>query len=119
MVAFSPLEVAIFLNPALQIVFLSIAIYYAVTIARRVGTFWAWTLLVAAFALDATRNAISLALLFALPHDQLVALVNQLGPLSVWQSLSVGTLAVIFLASGMYGLSKIFQRLQKQQGPRK
>ena len=101
-------------SPLLRIVFVGIAIYYAVRIAKSVGTFWAWSLIIAAFVLGALEYVASFVETLELPQSQLDGLVNSLGAVRIWQSLAVGSLSSLFFAFGMFGLMRVFEKIQKR-----
>ena len=64
---------------AFQLLMITLAIYYAYRIAKIIGSFWAWSLLIVSFVLTLGRNLLSLALLIPLPEDKLRALLDS-GP---------------------------------------
>jgi len=101
------LGTAAVLAPIVEIVFLAIAVYYAVNVARRVGTFWAWSIVVVAFIVQGIRALIILVLSIPMSPDQLAAFGQTVGPDRI-----MGAISAIFLAAGMYGLSGIFKRTQ-------
>jgi hypothetical protein len=85
-----------------------LAAYYAYRITRVIGVFWAWGFIVAAFAVDAIRNIISVATTATYPPDQLNALLSQFSPVQIWLPQAISLLTAALLAAGMYGLLKIF-----------
>lgn len=103
------------LSAAAQVLLMLISVYFAVRIARAVGTFWAWILVVVAFVMLTLRNLLSLALTLSLPPEQLSALIEQLGPASIWPSQIISVVGTILLVLGMYGIERIFVKPKKAQ----
>src|SRR5438105_7074686 len=105
---------------AFQLLLIILAIYYAYRVAKIIGSFWAWSLLIISFVLTLGRNLLSLALLIPLPEDKLRALVNSLGPAAIWPGQILSIVTSVLLTMAMYGLHKIFQKRAShtvEQGP--
>jgi hypothetical protein len=86
------------------------AAYFAYRITKAVGVFWAWGLIVAAFAVTAIQNVMSVVTVFNYPPDQLNALLGQFSAIQIWSGQAISILTAALLAAGMYGLLKIFSR---------
>jgi len=86
------------------------AAYFAYQITKVVGVFWAWALIVAAFAVYATQNIISVVTIATYPPDQLTALFAQFSPVQIWSGQLISLLTAALFMMGMYGLRKIFLR---------
>ena len=86
------------------------AAYFAYQITKTVGVFWAWALIVAAFAVIAIQNIISVVTIAFYPPDQITALLAQFNALQIWSGQLISLLAASLLMTGMYGLRKIFLR---------
>jgi len=86
------------------------AAYFAYKITKAVGVFWAWGFIVAAFAVNAVQNLISVVTIFYYPPDQLNALLAQFSAVQIWSGQAVSILTATLLAGGMFGLLKIFSR---------
>jgi hypothetical protein len=80
---------------------------------KSIGIFWAWGLIVAAFALTAVTNILSLALVFALPIEQVSALLDQFGSSSIWSGVTFNLTSSFLLAIGMWGVYKLFSNTAK------
>ena len=100
---------------AFQLLMITLAIYYAYRIAKIIGSFWAWSLLIVSFVLTLGRNLLSLALLIPLPEDKLRALLNSLGPAAIWPSQILSILTSLLLTGAMYGLHQLFQKKKATQ----
>jgi hypothetical protein len=70
---------------------------------------------VAAFALLTLRNVLSLALTLSLPAEQLSALLEQLGPASIWPNQIISVTSATLLVLGMYGLLRIFGKPKRAE----
>lgn len=103
------------LSAAAQVLLMLMAVYFAVRIARAVGTFWAWILMVAAFFLLTMRNVFSLALTLSLPPEELSALIERLGPASIWPNQIISVAAAVLLVFATYGIQRIFEKPKKAQ----
>jgi hypothetical protein len=86
------------------------AAYFAYKITKAVGVFWAWGFIVAAFAVNAFQNVISVVTIFYYPPDQINALLAQFSAVQIWSGQAVSILTATLLAGGMFGLLKIFSR---------
>src|SRR5437773_2111667 len=100
---------------AFQLLMITLAIYYAYRIAKIIGSFWAWSLLIVSFVLTLGRNLLSLALLIPLPEDKLRALLNSLGPAAIWRSQILSILTSLLLTGAMYGLHQLFNKKKTTQ----
>ena len=87
-----------------------IAAYFAYKITKAVGVFWAWGFIVAAFAVNAIQNVMSVVTIFYYPPDQLSALLAQFSAVQIWSGQAISILTAALLAGGMFGLLKIFSR---------
>jgi hypothetical protein len=86
------------------------AAYFAYKITRAVGVFWAWGFIVAAFAVNAIQNLMSVVTIFYYPPDQINALLAQFSAFQIWSGQAISILTATLLAGGMFGLLKIFSR---------
>jgi hypothetical protein len=91
------------------------AAYFAYQITKAVGVFWAWAFIVAAFAVDAIRNIMSVVTIAFYPPDQLTALLDQFSAVQIWSGQLIGLLTAALLMAGMFGLRKIFLRPKTAQ----
>src|SRR2546425_7661686 len=87
--------------------------YYAYRVTKLTGSFRAWTLIIAAFALLTVRNVVSLFLTLSLPPDQLSSLIESVGAFSTIVSSAVNVAAGLVLFLGMFGLVKRFESQPK------
>ena len=62
------------------------AAYFAYRITKAVGVFWAWGLIVAAFAVNAIQNVMGVISVFNYPPDQLNALLAQFSAVQIWSA---------------------------------
>ena len=86
------------------------AAYFAYRITRAVGVFWAWGFIVAAFAVNAIQNVISVFTIFSYPPEQINSLLAQFSAVQIWSGQAISILTATLLAGGMFGLLKIFSR---------
>jgi membrane associated rhomboid family serine protease len=86
------------------------AAFFAYKITKAVGVFWAWGLIVAAFAVNAIQNVMSVISVFNYPPDQLNALLAQFSAVQIWSGQAISIVTATLLAGGMFGLLKIFSR---------
>ncbi len=77
------------------------------------GSFRAWTLIVAAFAILTVRNVVSLILTLTLPTDQVASLIESVGVTTTILSSAVNVAASVVLFLGMFGLVKRFESQPK------
>jgi len=99
--------------PLVEVVFLAVAVYFAVGIARRVGTFWAWSVIVIAFVVQGIAALTVSILSISMSPDQRVALGQFVGVGRI-----LGVISSFLFALGMYGLSGIFRRMQDSKRTR-
>ena len=92
-----------------QLILQAGTVYYAYRVTRQTGSFRAWTLIIAAFALLTVRNVVSLILTVSLPSDQLATLIASVGLTTtiLSQAINIGAGAIMFL--GVFGLVKRFE----------
>jgi hypothetical protein len=88
-------------------------VFYAYRVTRLTGSFKAWTLIIAAFTLLTVRSVVSLVLSLSLPADQLTALIDSVGVVSLILSSAVNIVAGLALFLGMFGLVKRFENQSK------
>ena len=62
-----------------QLILQAGVVFYAYRVTKMTGSFRAWTLIIAAFTLLTVRNVVSLFLSLSLPADQLAALIDSVG----------------------------------------
>ena len=96
-----------------QLILQALVFYYAYRVTRVTGSFRAWTLIVAAFAILTIRNLVSLLLTLTLPTDQLSTLIESVGVTTTLLSSAVNVAASVVLFVGMFGLAKRFQNQPK------
>ena len=96
-----------------QLILQAGVLYYAYRVTRLTGSFRAWTLIIAAFTLLTVRNVVSLFLSLSLPADQLTALINSVGAVTLIASSAVNIAAGVALFLGMFGLVKRFENQSK------
>src|SRR5712664_2708238 len=92
-----------------QLVLQVLVFLYAYKVTRITGSFRAWTLLIAAFAILTVRNVVSLFLMLSLPADQVGALIDSVGVTTTILSQIVNLAAGIALFLGFFGLAQRFQ----------
>ena len=106
-----PILVGIYVAASIsQVVFMLLAVYDAFSITRMVGTFWAWTLMIAAFVFFAAHDFTSLASVLTTPAAQLATKTNQFTISSYWPGTILNELAYGTLAASTYGLRKTFRK---------
>ncbi len=96
-----------------QLILQAGAVFYAYRVTRLTGSFRAWTLIIAAFTLLTIRNVVSLFLSLSLPADQLTALIDSIGVVTLILSSAVNIAAGVALFLGMFGLVKRFENQSK------
>lgn len=87
--------------------------FYAYRVTRITGSFKAWTLIIAAFAILAIQNAVGIILELTLPSSQISSLIESVGVLTTFLSISVNLAASVALFLGFFGLFKRFQAQPK------
>jgi hypothetical protein len=87
--------------------------FYAYRVTKLTGSFRAWTLIIAAFALLTVRNVVGLLFELTLPVDQVSSLIESVGVTTTILSSAVNLVAGIALFLGMFGLVKRFQSQPK------
>jgi len=98
---------------ALQLILQAGVLFYAYQVTKLTGSFRAWTLIIAAFTLLTIRNIVSLFLSLSLPADQLGALIDSVGVVTMILSSAVNVAAGVALFLGMFGLVKRFETQSK------
>jgi hypothetical protein len=88
-------------------------VFYAYRVTKMTGSFRAWTLIIAAFTILTIRNVISLVLSLSLPADELAALINSIGMVTLIASSVVNIAAGLALFLGMFGLARRFENQAK------
>ena len=96
-----------------QLILQAAVFYYAYRVTKLTGSFKAWTLIIAAFALLTVRNAVSLVLTLQLPADQIATLIDSVGVTTTILSSAINLAASIALFMGMFGLVKRFESQPK------
>jgi hypothetical protein len=96
-----------------QLILQAGVVFYAYRVTRLTGSFRAWTLIIAAFTLLTIRNVVSLVLSLSLPADQLAALIDSVGIVTLILSSAVNIVAGLALFLGMFGLVKRFENQSK------
>ena len=96
-----------------QLILQAAVFYYAYRVTRVTGSFRAWTLIIAAFAILTVRNAVSLMLTLTLPSDQVSSLIESVGLMTTILSSAVNLAASVALFLGMFGLVKRFESQPK------
>jgi len=96
-----------------QLILQAGAVFYAYRVTKLTGSFRAWTLIIAAFTLLTVRNIVSLILSLSLPADQLTALINSVGAVTLILSSAINIAAGVALFLGMFGLVKRFENQPK------
>jgi len=87
--------------------------FYAYRVTKLTGSFRAWTLIIAAFALLTVRNVVTLLFELMLPSDQISSLIESVGVATTILSSAVNLVAGLALFLGMFGLVKRFQSQPK------
>ena len=108
-----PVLVALYALTAVQLVFQAGVFVYAYRVSRITGSFRAWTMIIASFALLTVGNIVSLVLSLSLPSDQLSSLLQSIGPTTILFSSAVNLFAGAALFFGFFGLVKRFQTSPK------
>jgi len=96
-----------------QLILQAGVVFYAYRVTKLTGSFRAWTLIIAAFTLLTIRNVVSLVLSLSLPADQLTALIDSVGVVTLILSSAVNIAAGVALFLGMFGLVKRFESQPK------
>ncbi len=96
-----------------QLILQAGVVFYAYRVTKLTGSFRAWTLIIAAFTLLTIKNVVSLVLSLSLPADQLTALINSIGAVTLILSSAVNIAAGVALFLGMFGLVKRFENQSK------
>ncbi len=97
----------------LQLILQAGVFYYAYRVTKLTGSFRAWTLIIAAFALLTVRNVVSLFLTLSLPSDQVSSLIESVGVATTIMSSAINVAAGVVLFLGMFGLVKRFESQPK------
>ncbi len=98
-----------------QLVLQALVFLYAYKVTRITGSFQAWTLIIAAFAMLTIRNVVSLFLTLSLPADQVSSLIESVGVTTTIVSTIVNLVAGIALFLGFFGLAQRFQSQAKSK----
>jgi hypothetical protein len=96
-----------------QLILQAGVLFYAYRVTKLTGSFRAWTLIIAAFTLLTLQNIFSLFYTLSLPADQLTALINSIGMVTLILSSTVNIAAGVSLFLGMFGLAKRFEKQSK------
>ena len=96
-----------------ELILQALVFLYAYRITKITGSFRAWTLIIAAFAILTIRNVISLLLTLTLPADQVSTLIESIGVTTTILSSVVNLAAGVALFLGFFGLVKRFQNPSK------
>ena len=96
-----------------QLILQAGVLFYAYRVTRLTGSFRAWTLIIAAFTLLTVQNVVGLFYTISLPADQLTALINSIGMVTLIVSSAVNMTAGVALFLGMFGLAKRFEKQSK------
>lgn len=92
-----------------QVVLMVVAVYYAIHIMHKVGTFWAWTLMVVAFGVLALHDFTSAASVLSTPEAMLITKTETFTITSYWPGAILNEIAYATLAVASYGLATIFR----------
>jgi len=98
-----------------QLVLQALVFVYAYKVTRITGSFQAWTLIIAAFAILTVRSVVSLFMTLSLPADQVSTLIESVGVTTTLVSSVVNLAAGIALFLGFFGLAKRFQAQAKSK----
>jgi len=82
-------------------------------VTRITGSFRAWTLIIAAFAILTVRNVVSLFLTLSLPADEVSTLIESVGVTTTILSSIVNLAAGVALFLVFFGLAQRFQNQAK------
>jgi hypothetical protein len=96
-----------------QLILQAGVVFYAYRVTKMTGSFRAWTLIIAAFTILTIRNVVSLVLSLSLPADQLSALIDSVGVVTLVLTSAVNIAAGVALFVGMFGLAKRFENQSK------
>jgi hypothetical protein len=96
-----------------QLILQAGVVFYAYRVTKMTGSFRAWTLIIAAFTILTIRNVVSLILSLSLPAEQLSALIDSVGVLTLVLTSAVNIAAGVALFLGMFGLAKRFENQSK------
>ncbi len=96
-----------------QLILQTLVFYYAYRVTKVTGSFRAWTLIIAAFAILTVRNVVSLILTLTLPSDQVSSLIESVGVTTTILSSAINVAASVVLFLGMFGLVKRFESQHK------
>src|SRR5256885_13096333 len=96
-----------------QLILQAGVVFYAYRVTKLTGSFRAWTLIIAAFTLLTVRNVVSLLLSLSLPADQLGALIDSVGVVTLILSSAVNIAAGVAPFLRMFGLAKRFENQSK------
>ena len=96
-----------------QLVLQALVFVYAYKVTRITGSFQAWTLIIAAFAILTIRSVVSLFMTLSLPADQVGTLIESVGVTTTLISSIVNLAAGVALFLGFFGLAKRFQNQAK------
>jgi len=98
-----------------QLVLQALVFVYAYKVTRITGSFQAWTLIIAAFAILTVRNVVSLLLTLTLPAEQVGTLIESVGVTTTIVSSIVNLAAGVALFLGFFGLAQRFQNQAKSK----
>ncbi len=96
-----------------QLILQAGVVFYAYRVTKMTGSFRAWTLIIAAFTILTIRSVVSLVLSLSLPADQLAALIDSIGIVTLIATSAVNIVAGLALFLGMFGLAKRFENQSK------
>jgi len=92
-----------------QVILLGIAFFYTFRIYRAVGSFRAWTLIMAGFVLLVINDLFTFLALITLPAASFDALLSTTSGLRALSPNIFSLGSSIALSAGVYGLSKLFK----------
>src|SRR6267143_2937479 len=96
-----------------QLVLQALVFLYAYKVTKITGSFRAWTLIIAAFAILTVRSVVSLFMTLSLPADQVSTLIESVGATTTILSSIVNLAAGVALFLGFFGLAQRFQNQAK------
>ena len=96
-----------------QLVLQALVFLYAYKVTKITGSFRAWTLIIAAFAILTVRSVVSLFMTLSLPANQVSTLIESVGVTTTILSSIVNLAAGVALFLGFFGLAKRFQNQAK------
>src|SRR5438132_13585080 len=98
-----------------QLVLQALVFLYAYKVTKITGSFQAWTLIIAAFAILTVRSVVSLFMTLSLPADQVSTLIESVGVTTTLVSSVVNVAAGMSLLLGFFGLDKRLAAHAKSQ----